>query len=170
MRLSYTDYFKCNGFNSGMVLVPFLWDYHTLTGNEMCVKVKRWVSPTSWTLGPVTNQSMRYIRHFFLFLQWKCFISLVILYDHKRTLSICTWHSTAGTLKTDCVQVISEMADGGVDYSFECTGISDVLREAFLSTHDVSCVFLFHSQVPFLANTVANWPTNNIARNIIWPS
>uniref|UniRef100_A0A0E0EW11 Alcohol dehydrogenase-like N-terminal domain-containing protein n=1 Tax=Oryza meridionalis TaxID=40149 RepID=A0A0E0EW11_9ORYZ len=26
--------------------------------------------------------------------------------------------------------------DGGVDYSFECTGITDVLREAFVSTHD----------------------------------
>jgi hypothetical protein len=26
---------------------------------------------------------------------------------------------------------------GGVDYSFECTGINDVLREAFLSTQDV---------------------------------
>ena len=36
------------------------------------------------------------------------------------------------------VQVIREMTDGaGVDYSFECTGINDVLREAFLSTHDV---------------------------------
>ncbi|CAD6212365.1 unnamed protein product [Miscanthus lutarioriparius] len=33
-------------------------------------------------------------------------------------------------------EVISEMTDGGVDYSFECTGINDVLREAFLSTHD----------------------------------
>jgi Zn-dependent alcohol dehydrogenase len=31
-----------------------------------------------------------------------------------------------------------EMTDGGVDYSFECTGITDVLREAFVSTHDVS--------------------------------
>lgn len=31
---------------------------------------------------------------------------------------------------------IKEMTDGGVDYSFECTGINDVLREAFLSTHD----------------------------------
>lgn len=37
------------------------------------------------------------------------------------------------------MQVIREMTDGGVDYSFECTGINDVLREAFLSTHDVSC-------------------------------
>lgn len=33
-------------------------------------------------------------------------------------------------------EVIREMTDGGVDYSFECTGINDVLREAFLSTHD----------------------------------
>ncbi|CAN6283570.1 unnamed protein product [Urochloa humidicola] len=33
-------------------------------------------------------------------------------------------------------EVIMEMTDGGVDYSFECTGINDVLREAFLSTHD----------------------------------
>jgi len=29
------------------------------------------------------------------------------------------------------------MADGGVDYSFECTGNGDVLREAFSSTHAV---------------------------------
>lgn len=29
------------------------------------------------------------------------------------------------------------MTDGGVDYSFECTGILEVLREAFVSTHDV---------------------------------
>ncbi|KAL5223934.1 hypothetical protein ABZP36_010573 [Zizania latifolia] len=33
-------------------------------------------------------------------------------------------------------EVIREMTDGGVDYSFECTGIVDVLREAFVSTHD----------------------------------
>jgi len=33
-------------------------------------------------------------------------------------------------------EVIREMTDGGVDCSFECTGINDVLREAFLSTHD----------------------------------
>ncbi|KAJ1257321.1 hypothetical protein BS78_K096300 [Paspalum vaginatum] len=33
-------------------------------------------------------------------------------------------------------EVVREMTDGGVDYSFECTGINDVLREAFLSTHD----------------------------------
>ncbi|KAH6792578.1 GroES-like zinc-binding dehydrogenase family protein [Perilla frutescens var. hirtella] len=31
---------------------------------------------------------------------------------------------------------IREMTDGGVDYSFECAGNLDVLREAFLSTHD----------------------------------
>ena len=36
------------------------------------------------------------------------------------------------------VQVIRELTDGaGVDYSFECTGINDVLREAFVSTRDV---------------------------------
>ncbi|KAL5551505.1 hypothetical protein UlMin_001681 [Ulmus minor] len=29
-----------------------------------------------------------------------------------------------------------EMIDGGVDYSFECAGNVDVLREAFLSTHE----------------------------------
>lgn len=52
-------------------------------------------------------------------LQWKCLSTL------------------ASTLKL-IVQVIREMTDGGVDYSFECTGINDVLREAFLSTHDVS--------------------------------
>ncbi|KAL6854340.1 hypothetical protein ACP4OV_019243 [Aristida adscensionis] len=33
-------------------------------------------------------------------------------------------------------EIIKEMTDGGVDYSFECTGILDVLREAFVSTHD----------------------------------
>ncbi|XP_047981991.1 alcohol dehydrogenase-like 4 [Salvia hispanica] len=33
-------------------------------------------------------------------------------------------------------QKIREMTDGGVDYSFECAGNLDVLREAFLSTHD----------------------------------
>ncbi|WVZ58207.1 hypothetical protein U9M48_008496 [Paspalum notatum var. saurae] len=33
-------------------------------------------------------------------------------------------------------EVIREMTAGGVDCSFECTGINDVLREAFLSTHD----------------------------------
>ncbi|KAG8374515.1 hypothetical protein BUALT_Bualt10G0003000 [Buddleja alternifolia] len=31
---------------------------------------------------------------------------------------------------------IREMTGGGVDYSFECAGNLDVLREAFLSTHD----------------------------------
>ncbi|KAJ3682565.1 hypothetical protein LUZ60_015138 [Juncus effusus] len=33
-------------------------------------------------------------------------------------------------------QVIKEMTNGGVDYSFECSGNLDVLREAFVSTHD----------------------------------
>lgn len=33
-------------------------------------------------------------------------------------------------------QKIREMTDGGVHYSFECAGNADVLREAFLSTHD----------------------------------
>ncbi|KAK3001687.1 hypothetical protein RJ639_020413 [Escallonia herrerae] len=31
---------------------------------------------------------------------------------------------------------IREMTKGGVDYSFECAGNLEVLREAFLSTHD----------------------------------
>ncbi|KVH89968.1 Alcohol dehydrogenase GroES-like protein, partial [Cynara cardunculus var. scolymus] len=31
---------------------------------------------------------------------------------------------------------IREMSEGGVDFSFECAGNLDVLREAFLSTHD----------------------------------
>lgn len=30
------------------------------------------------------------------------------------------------------------MSGGGVDYSFECVGSADVLREAFLSTHLVA--------------------------------
>ncbi|KAM3400085.1 hypothetical protein ACQJBY_005149 [Aegilops geniculata] len=33
-------------------------------------------------------------------------------------------------------EVIKELTDGGVDYSFECSGNVDVLREAFVSTHD----------------------------------
>ncbi|CAN6480426.1 unnamed protein product [Victoria cruziana] len=33
-------------------------------------------------------------------------------------------------------QVIGELIEGGVDYSFECTGNYEVLREAFVSTHD----------------------------------
>ncbi|XP_043723079.1 alcohol dehydrogenase-like 4 [Telopea speciosissima] len=33
-------------------------------------------------------------------------------------------------------EIIQEMTDGGVDYSFECSGNLGVLREAFLSTHD----------------------------------
>lgn len=35
-------------------------------------------------------------------------------------------------------EVINDMIKGGVDYSFECVGNIDVLREAFSSTHDVS--------------------------------
>jgi hypothetical protein len=35
-------------------------------------------------------------------------------------------------------QRIREMTGGGVDYSIECVGDLEVLREAFLSTHDVS--------------------------------
>jgi hypothetical protein len=34
-------------------------------------------------------------------------------------------------------QSIREMTGGGVDYSFECAGNLDVLREAFSSTHEV---------------------------------
>ncbi|KAL3499143.1 hypothetical protein ACH5RR_038236 [Cinchona calisaya] len=33
-------------------------------------------------------------------------------------------------------QIIREMTQGGVDYSFECAGNLEVVREAFLSTHD----------------------------------
>ncbi|XP_078152356.1 alcohol dehydrogenase-like 4 [Carex rostrata] len=33
-------------------------------------------------------------------------------------------------------ELIKEMTNGGVDYSFECSGNLDVLREAFISTHD----------------------------------
>ncbi|XP_020572187.1 alcohol dehydrogenase-like 4 isoform X1 [Phalaenopsis equestris] len=32
-------------------------------------------------------------------------------------------------------EVIRELTDGGVDYSFECSGNLEVLREAYLSTH-----------------------------------
>lgn len=39
------------------------------------------------------------------------------------------------------------MTNGGVDYSFECTGNLHVLREAFVSTHDVNCSCLLHIQI-----------------------
>ncbi|XP_076929082.1 alcohol dehydrogenase-like 3 [Bidens hawaiensis] len=39
-------------------------------------------------------------------------------------------------LKTSVHEKISDMTEGGVDFSFECCGNVDVLREAFLSTHD----------------------------------
>ncbi|KAK9122296.1 hypothetical protein Syun_019913 [Stephania yunnanensis] len=39
-------------------------------------------------------------------------------------------------LDTPLHEKIREMTQGGVDYSFECAGNLDVLREAFLSTHD----------------------------------
>lgn len=35
------------------------------------------------------------------------------------------------------LQRIREITDGGVHYSFECTGNVDVLRDAFLSSHEV---------------------------------
>lgn len=35
------------------------------------------------------------------------------------------------------VQRIREMTGGGADYSFECTGNLNVLRDAFLSVHEV---------------------------------
>lgn len=34
------------------------------------------------------------------------------------------------------------MTEGGVDYSFECAGNLDILREAFLSTHEVFTKYL----------------------------
>lgn len=40
------------------------------------------------------------------------------------------------------LQRIREITDGGVDYSFECIGNLDVLREAFLSTHEVASLFI----------------------------
>ncbi|WOG88157.1 hypothetical protein DCAR_0207391 [Daucus carota subsp. sativus] len=40
------------------------------------------------------------------------------------------------TLKMPVHEKIREISGGGVDYSFECAGNLDVLREAFLSTHD----------------------------------
>ncbi|XP_057477899.1 alcohol dehydrogenase-like 4 [Actinidia eriantha] len=39
-------------------------------------------------------------------------------------------------LDTPVHEKIMEMTGGGVDYSFECAGNLDILREAFLSTHD----------------------------------
>ncbi|XP_044478684.1 alcohol dehydrogenase-like 3 [Mangifera indica] len=39
-------------------------------------------------------------------------------------------------LSTPVYERIREMTGGGVDYSFECAGNVDILREAFLSSHD----------------------------------
>ncbi|GJR76609.1 alcohol dehydrogenase-like 4 protein [Tanacetum coccineum] len=39
-------------------------------------------------------------------------------------------------LKTSVHEKIRNLTGGGVDFSFECAGNLDVLREAFLSTHD----------------------------------
>ncbi|KAL8090738.1 hypothetical protein AgCh_039981 [Apium graveolens] len=41
-----------------------------------------------------------------------------------------------GELNMSVHEKIREISGGGVDYSFECAGNVDVLREAFLSTHD----------------------------------
>jgi len=47
---------------------------------------------------------------------------------------------------TDCInpkehekpihEVIRDMSDGGVDYSFECIGNTDIVYQGFLATHD----------------------------------
>ena len=55
--------------------------------------------------------------------------------------------SSIGRAELMYVQVIREMTDGGVDYSFECTGMNDVLREAFVSTHDVRCTCTFSGRL-----------------------
>ncbi|CAA6674922.1 unnamed protein product [Spirodela intermedia] len=49
-------------------------------------------------------------------------------------------------------EMLNSMTEGGVDYSFECVGSVDVLREAFLSTHDGwgVCVVLGIHQSPRL--------------------
>ncbi|KAF3434176.1 hypothetical protein FNV43_RR25279 [Rhamnella rubrinervis] len=41
-----------------------------------------------------------------------------------------------GDLQKPVHERVREMTEGGVDYSFECAGNLDVLREAFLSTHE----------------------------------
>lgn len=46
-------------------------------------------------------------------------------------------------LKTTVHEKIREMTEGGVDFSFECAGNLDVLREAFLSTHDVKYCYIY---------------------------
>jgi len=42
------------------------------------------------------------------------------------------------------------MTDGGVHYSFECTGNVDVLRDAFLSAHEVHCYIQASFLTPYL--------------------
>lgn len=49
------------------------------------------------------------------------------------------------------MQRIGAMTDGGVDYSFECAGNLEVLREAFLSTHTVR---------PFLLMSASGLPVS----------
>ncbi|KAG0496884.1 hypothetical protein HPP92_001575 [Vanilla planifolia] len=50
-------------------------------------------------------------------------------------------------------EVIRDLTKGGVDYSFECTGNRDALREAFLSTHQgwgLTVLLGVHSSPKFL--------------------
>lgn len=49
------------------------------------------------------------------------------------------------------MQRIREMTKGGVDYSFECAGNLDVLREAFLSTHEVFIFFYIYMFSSFMS-------------------
>ncbi|XP_059442532.1 alcohol dehydrogenase-like 3 [Corylus avellana] len=55
-------------------------------------------------------------------------------------------------IKKPVNEIIREMTGGGVDYSFECAGNLDVLREAFSSTHEGwgLCVILGIHQTPRL--------------------
>lgn len=46
-------------------------------------------------------------------------------------------------------KVIKEIAGGGVDYSFECVGITSVLSEAFLSTRTVRVYRIMHFLIQF---------------------
>ena len=110
-----------------------MWFTPPLRENEL-VQAKRWGSLTSSTPRPVANLFMRCTN---------------VLYHQ-------TQQQTSSIIRAELmyVQVIREMTDGGVDYSFECTGINDVLREAFVSTHDVRCTRPFSGR-PIRPSTVS---------------
>lgn len=62
------------------------------------------------------------------------------------------------------MQKVKDVAKGGVDYSFECAGNLDVLREAFLSSHDVR--LWFSSCLRISQSTYIVWTYLNLGNSM----